>query len=90
MTGLTWRELLMPEYVMTFLEGFLLAFMPSAGFGQVATTVGDAVTALTSWPHPVVMIAAVGFGLMSGIRSLRNLRAPAPTREPTPARGGTS
>jgi len=80
MEGLTWKSLTAPEYVMTFLEGFLLLALPSLGLGNAVD--GGGVIDVKAWPSPVMLIAATGLGLMNGIRSLRNLRAPAPLPRP--------
>ncbi len=80
MEGLTWRALGAPEYFMTFLEGFLLLFLPSLGFGSAVD--GGGVVDVKAWPSAVIFFGAAGLGVLNGIRSLRNLRAPAP--EPRP------
>jgi len=75
MEGLTWKALGAPEYVMAFIEGFLLLFLSGLGF-DVAANAANAVG--LQWPTaPTIFAAAMG-GMINGIRSLRNLRAPAP------------
>lgn len=82
MTPLTWRALLQPEYITAFIEGFLTVFLPTGGFGHVATTNGAGIAAaLTTFPSEVVLFASGGFGLLGGIRAIRNLRAIPPTEE---------
>lgn len=82
MTPLTWRALLQPEYFFAFIEGFLTVFLPTGGFGHAATTNGAGIAAaLTTLPSEVVLFAASGFGLLGGIRAIRNLRAIPPTAE---------
>jgi len=76
MEGLTWRALAAPEYVMTFLEGFLLLFLSGLGFDVAANA---AQMAGLQWPTPPTIFAAAMGGMINGIRALRNLRAPAPT-----------
>lgn len=82
MSGLTWKSLTAPEYLMAFLEGFLLMFLPGIAGGK-AVVDGGAID-LTTPPSVVTVLVAAGFGLLNGIRSLRNLRAPAPEPRPTP------
>ena len=84
MQGLTWKALGAPEYLMTFLEGFLLLFIPSIAGGTAIDTGG--VIDLKAWPASQTMFIAVLFGTLNGIRSLRNLRAPAPEPRPEPAK----
>lgn len=83
---LTWATLVStPEYLLAFLEGFLTVFLPTAGFGQAATSDGGGVVqALTQTPSHVVIGAAFGFGLLGGIRAIRNLRTPPPAIEAKP------
>lgn len=78
MGGLTWRDLGAPEYVMTFLEGFLLMFIPSVAGGKAIETGGT--IDVTTLPAVATVVIAAFAGLLNGIRSLRNLRAPAPAR----------
>lgn len=98
MEGLTWKDLGHPEYVMTFLEGFILLLLSGLGFDVAANS---AANAAMSWPTaPTIFAASLG-GLLNGIRALRTLRAPAPANgrdrrappppasaPPTPASGG--
>jgi len=88
MGGLTWRQLGAPEYLMTFLEGFLLGFTPAVGLGHAASGNGAAVADLAAHvPNATVLIGGMLLGLLNGIRSLRNLRAPVPeTRTTDPAK----
>lgn len=76
MEGLAWRVLLTPEYAMTFLEGFLLAALPALGFGNAVE--GGGVVDLKTLPSLQMLLAAGALGVLNGIRSLRNLRSPAP------------
>lgn len=79
MGGLTWRQLGAPEYLMTFIEGFLIGFTPTAGLGHAASGNGAAVADLaTHFPNLAVLTGGMLVGVLNGIRSLRNLRAPAP------------
>ncbi len=80
MEGLTWRALTAPEYVMTFFEGFLLMLLPALGLGSAVE--GGGVVDLKTIPPAPMLFGAVGLGLLGGIRSLRNLRAPAPLARP--------
>ena len=85
MGGLTWRQLGAPEYLMTFVEGFLISFLPAVGLGQAASSDGASISQVaTQVPSVVVLIGAVLVGLLNGDRSLRNLRAPAPEPRPAP------
>lgn len=77
MQGLTWADLLTPEYMMTFWEGFLLAAVPALGLGNGVQNGGT--IDVTTLPSLVVVGGSVALGFLGGIRSLRNLRAPAPT-----------
>jgi hypothetical protein len=95
MQGLAWKDLISPEYVMIFLKGFLMLFLPGIGAGNALDAVGA--VELAKWPSGPTMIVAAGLGLMNGIDALRNLRAPVPAngRErrvspptPTPTPGG--
>jgi len=80
MEGLTWRALGAPEYAMTFLEGFLLAALPALGLGNAVE--GSGMIDLKVLPSIQMLMGACGLGVLNGIRSLRNLRAPAPTPRP--------
>jgi hypothetical protein len=95
MQGLTWADLLSPEYMMTFWEGFLLAAVPALGLGNGVQNGGT--IDVTVPPNLVLTGGAIALGLLGGIRSLRNLRAPSPTPRgqtsttttvPTPPAGG--
>lgn len=80
MEGLTWRGLLAPEYAMTFAEGFLLGALPSLGLMQGID--GAGAIDVRALPGVIPILGASALGLLNGIRSLRNLRAPAPTPRP--------
>jgi len=85
MGGLTWRHLTAPEYLMAFVEGFLISFLPAVGLGQAASSDGASVAQVaTQVPSAVVLSGGVLVGLLNGIRSLRNLRAAAPEPRPAP------
>jgi len=81
MEGLTWRAMIAPEYLMTFLEGFLLGALPSLGLMQGVD--GGGSIDVRAIPGIVPFAGASALGLLNGIRSLRNLRAPAPDPRPT-------
>ena len=76
MEGMSWKTLLQPEYVMTFLEGFLLLFMTAVAGGNALDA--SSATEIAKWPNGPTWFASIGFGMLNGIRALRNLRAPAP------------
>lgn len=76
MGGLTWQSLLEPEYIMTFLEGFLLGAIPVLGFGK--SVEGSGYVDVTTMPSVATAVIALFYGVLNGIRALRNLRAPAP------------
>lgn len=76
MQGLTWADLLSPEYMMTFWEGFLLAAVPALGLGNGVQNGGT--IDVTTAPSLILLGGAISLGLLGGIRSLRNLRAPSP------------
>ena len=85
MTPLTWRELLHPDYLLAFIDSYLLGFIPAAGLGSAASLAanGEAVTtAVSVWPSAVTLVAAGLIGLMNGIRSIRNLRTAPPSVKP--------
>jgi hypothetical protein len=79
--GLTWAQLTAPEYVMTFLEGFLLASLPALGLGNAVE--GSGMIDTTAFPSALTMLGAGSLGVLNGIRSLRNLRAPSPEARAT-------
>ena len=61
---------------MTFLEGFLLAALPALGLQQAVE--GGGFVDVKALPGLVPIFGACALGVLNGIRSLRNLRAPAP------------
>lgn len=81
MSGLTWQELLAPDYVLAFIDSFLMAFLPALGLGTAVE--GAGAIDVTVWPSIITVLGAIGLGIMNGVKTLRNLRAPTPTPRPT-------
>lgn len=86
MQGLTWRDLMSPVCVMTFLRGFLLAALPALGLGNAVE--GAGMIDVTVMPSLPVIFGVFGLGLLGGIQSLRDLITPAPIPRNSPPVGG--
>ncbi len=67
-----------PEYMLAFLDSFLLAGLPVTGLVSATTNGGAA--SIHSWPSGVSILAGILVGAMNGIRAVRNLRMPPPTK----------
>lgn len=81
---MTWKELTTPDYVMAFVEGFLLGGLPMLGAGNVAdqaiTNAGS--INLAQIPSAIPILVSVAYGTLNGIRFVRQLSRPSPTTPP--------
>jgi hypothetical protein len=88
MTPLSWRELLMPEYVLAYIEAFLLGALPVLGFASAVT---NGTLQPHAWPTGPAILGAVLMGTLNGLRGVRSLRSTPPaaradaTPQPMPA-----
>lgn len=75
MNNLTWRELMQPAYVLTFIRGFLLAAIPSGGLTH---TTQNGFAAASVLPNLISVMVALGMGLLGGLEQVRALSTAPP------------
>lgn len=75
---MTWRELVKPVYVLTFLRSFLLGALPAVGLGHAVSGNGSAVAELIRMPSPFTLLAATALGILTGLSAIQNLLTPPP------------